>query len=172
MWTLVSSSARVYISRDLFNAPKSVIDVDNGARFITKSWVCETLQSSVDNMFVSELNIRGRLMNMFRVLYDDAFIERALLNGVCVLNAPSSRSCSSAAWLQTNNCQVIRVCSNKMIYLAPPWSPRSVSEKFMCVVALVMSAARKANAKGGRDGCKWEWQLCLGPVLLCGSLVM
>lgn len=104
-------------------------------------------------MFVSELNstskgIRGRLMNMFRVLYDDAFIERALLNGVCVLNAPSSRSCSSAASLQTNNCQVIRVCGNKMIYLAPPWSPRSVSEKFMCVVALVMSAARIANARG------------------------
>lgn len=56
MWTLVSSSARVYISRDLFNAPKSVIDVDNRARFITKSCVCETSQSSVDNMFVSELN--------------------------------------------------------------------------------------------------------------------
>lgn len=87
-------------------------------------------------------------MNMFGVLYGDAFIERALFNGVCVLNVqtPSSRSCSSTASLQTNNCQVIRVCGNKMIYLAPPWSPRSVTEKFMCIVPLVMSAARIPNA--------------------------
>lgn len=157
MWTLVSSSARVYISRDLFNAPKSVIDVDNRALLLNREFVkphravliiCSCLSWTAPR--------RGRLMNMFRVLYDDAFTERALLNGVCVLNAPSSRSCSSAASLQTNNCQVIRVCGNKMIYLAPPWSPRSVSEKFMCVVALVMSAARIANARGRwKKGGTW-----------------
>lgn len=99
-------------------------------------------------------------MNVFWVLYDDAFIERALLNGVCVLNVqtPSSRSCSSAASLQTNNCQVIRVCGNKMIYVAPPWSPREIyvhcSSCHEC--SEDTKRLREVEERGGRDGCKWE----------------
>lgn len=80
MWKLVCSSARVYVSRDLFNSLKSVIDVDNRLALLLNHESVK--QSSVDHIYASELNsasegIRGRLMNMFYVLYDDAFIEKA-----------------------------------------------------------------------------------------------
>lgn len=84
--------------------------------------------------------------------------------------------------LQSNICQMFLVSEQytdlftaTLEHVSETWSPCSVKEKCTSIVHLVMNAVTIQNAwgrwrkeGGGRDGCKWEWQLCVRPVLLCG----